>query len=189
MGVAVVPRLNELLRARNLTVADLERQIEQRFGLTVDPKTLYRLASSMPVQRADLHVAGAVAAYLGVGLDDLFDVRATAVDSDDESATSDADPAVSRRLAQLFDQQARGFLSTAEQQELETLVAEYGRRLHERHLREYARQNGISLDEARQDATARLDQALDWWQQFQADPSRQAAVAARTQRRGGQAKR
>src|SRR4051794_35567077 len=40
MSVAVYPRLNQLLRAKNLTVAELERQIKQRFGVAVDPKTL-----------------------------------------------------------------------------------------------------------------------------------------------------
>ena len=66
MGVAVYPRLSELLRANQLTVAELERQIEQRFGLEVDPKTLYRLSHTDPVQRADLQIAGAAAAILGV---------------------------------------------------------------------------------------------------------------------------
>ena len=75
MAVAVYPRLSELLRARNLSVAELERQIKRRFGLSVDPKTLYRLTYAEPVQRADLEIAGAAAAVLGVGLDDLFEVR------------------------------------------------------------------------------------------------------------------
>ncbi len=38
MGVAVYPRLGELLRESDLTVADLERQIERFFGLHVDQR-------------------------------------------------------------------------------------------------------------------------------------------------------
>ena len=44
MGVTVYSRLGELLRARDLTVADLQNRIAARFGLAVDARTLDRLA-------------------------------------------------------------------------------------------------------------------------------------------------
>jgi transposase len=171
-----------MLRSRNLTVAELERRIERRFGLAVDPKTLYRLASPEPVQRADLEIAGAVAAVLGIGLDDLFDVQAIPLDHDDGSGTGDLDPHQSQRLAELFDRQARGALTESERTEIEALVAEYGRRLHERRLSELAHLRGISVDEARREATARFDDALAWWHTFEDDPDGRAAVT--TQARG-----
>ncbi len=177
MSVAVYPRLSELLRSNNLTVAELERRIERQFGLSVDPKTLYRLASAEPIQRADLEIAGAVAAVLGVGLDDLFDVHAVPI-ANEEAQTTDLDPNESRRLAELFDRQAHRPLSQDEQQELYALVAEYGRRLHERRLQEIARQRGISVEAARREMRAELDRAVLWWQAFEADPKRRAAVAA-----------
>lgn len=186
MAVEVYPRLHELLRARNLSVAELERQIEQRFGLSVDPKTLYRLTYAEPVQRADLEIAGAAAAVLGVGLDDLFEVRATPVD-EGEKARSDLGPQESRRLAELFDRQARGDLSTAEQAELEALVAEYGRRLHERRIRELAERRGIPIERARREAAAQLEEALAWWRVFEADPERRRRVATRVRMRRARA--
>jgi hypothetical protein len=182
MSVAVYPRLSELLRSNNLTVAELERRIERQFGLSVDPKTLYRLASAEPVQRADLEIAGAVAAVLDVGLDDLFDVHAVPI-TDEEAQTTDLNPHESRRLAELFDLQAHGTLSQAEQQELHELVAEYGRRLHERRLQEIARQRGISVEEARREMATELDQAVLWWQAFQADPKRRPRLAAQVRGR------
>jgi transcriptional regulator with XRE-family HTH domain len=182
MSVAVYPRLNELLRAKGLSVAELERQIEQRFGLSVDPKTLYRLASSEPIQRADLEIVGAVAAVLGIGLDDLFAVYAVPRDDQDGTGAFDLAPAESQRLADLFERQARGSLSEDEQHQLEALVADYGRRLHERRLFELARQRGISVDQARREAAANLNEALAWWRTFAADPARRRAVISRARR-------
>ena len=175
MAIAVYPRLSELLRDKQLSVAELERLIEQRFGLSVNLKTLYRFTSSEPVQRADLEIAGAVAAVLGVGLGDLFDVRATPVDEDAREA-SVLDSAESRRLADLFDRQSRGILPAHEQGELEDLVGEYSRRLHEVRIREYARQRDISVEQARSEMQRDLDQSVAWWQEFQADPAGRTAV-------------
>jgi hypothetical protein len=186
LSVAVYPRLNELLRLHELTVAELERRIARRFGLSVDPKTLYRLASTEPVQRADLEIAGAVAAVLGVGLDDLFDVHAVPV-AGEEAAAGDLDPGQSRRLAELFDRQAHGTLADSERQELEALVAEYGRRLHERSLHELAQRRGVSVEEARREAESQLEDALAWWRAFEADPRRRAALTTRSKRRGARA--
>ena len=183
MSVAVYPRLGELLHSRKLTVAELERQIEQRFGLSVDPKTLYRLTSTKPVQRADLEIAGAAAAVLGVGLGDLFEVRAIPVYNHEEADATVLDPDNCRRLAEIFDRQAREILSDAEQAELDALVADYGRRLHERRLRELAQQRGIPIEQARREAAAKLDQALAWWQTFEADPARRSTVAVRARGR------
>ena len=175
MSIAVYPRLNQLLRDKQLSVAELERRIEQRFGFSVNVKTLYRFTSSERVQRADLEIAGAVASVLGVGLGDLFDVQATPVDEHGEE-TSVLDSAESRRLADLFDRQSRGILSPGEQRELEDLVGEYGRCLHEVRVREYARQRDISLEEAGSDMAQDLDRSIAWWQGFEADPARRDAI-------------
>lgn len=180
MSVAVYPRLSELLRQRNLTVAELSRQIARRFGLTVDPKTLYRLTDAAPIQRADLAIAGAVASILDVGLDDLFEVQAVPVAAVPIASEINAlDPWQSHRLSELFDRQAHGILSPTEAVELEALVATYGRQLHEQRLRELAAQRGISLEEARRAADEGFDRAREWWQTFEASPERRQAVVAR----------
>jgi Cro/C1-type HTH DNA-binding domain len=183
MSIAVYPRLSELLRDKQLSVAELERLIKQRFGLTVNPKTLYRFTSSDPVQRADLEIAGAVAAVLGVSLSDLFDIQATPVSQDSEEE-SVLDSAESRRLAGLFDRQSRGVLQGYEQRELEDLVREYGRRLHEVRVREYAQQRGISLEEAGSEMDRILDQSIAWWQTPEAEIARRDAVQEAKDRDG-----
>jgi len=183
MGIAVYPRLNELLRAHDLTVAELERRIEGRFGLQVDPKTLYRLTHTDPIQRADLEIAGAVAEILGVGLDDIFDVQVTPTIGDEAQASSDLTSEESRHLAELFDRQATAGLAAAERVELELLVEEFGRRLHERRLREIADLRGISVEQARSEVAHELDAAVQWWQRFEADPENRRTLTASVRRR------
>ena len=74
MGLMVYSRLGDLLRARHLTVDDLQRQIAARFGLAVDARTLDRLARDERVRRPDVEIAAA--AVLDARLDDLFAVDA-----------------------------------------------------------------------------------------------------------------
>src|SRR5260370_30565616 len=114
MGVVVFPRLAALLRERNLSVAELDRQLKERFGLSVNVKTLYRLTQAAPVQRADLEVAGATATVLGVGLDDLFTVDARSADDNGEADLRILGPADSRRTAARVDRQAHRLLAPAE---------------------------------------------------------------------------
>jgi hypothetical protein len=180
VGVAVYPRLGELLRSSNLTVDELERQIEEHYGLPVDSESLRRLADGDPIQRADLEIAGAAAAILGVGLGELFTVEAALVLAPEEPVL---DPEQSRRLADLLDEQDRRALSAAEQREVDALVAENNRRLHERALPKIAAEWGVSVEQARQRLRAELDEAIRWWEAFQADPKRQRAVVARARRR------
>ncbi len=183
MGIAVYPRLSELLRAHNLSVAELERRLKRRFGFQIDPKTLYRLTHADPIQRADLEIAGAVAAILGVGLDDIFDVRVTPLSTNGDVADDDLTTAESRRLAELFDCQATTGLTTTERAELERLVDEFGRRLHEQRLHEIAELRGISIDQARSDMAAELRETVQWWHHFEADPKNRRTLASSIRRR------
>lgn len=178
MTIIVYPRLSALLRAKGLNVAELERQIRRRFGVSVDPKSLYRLTYDEPVQRADLEIAGAAAAVLGVGLDDLFEVKAIPA-KESEELEIDLSPEESRRLAELFERQAHETLSGAECEELDALVAEYGRRLHERRVRELAEQRSIPVEQARREAATQFDEALAWWRGFEKDPEGRRAIVAR----------
>ena len=170
MAVAVYPRLGELLRARDLSVAELGRRIERQFGMAVDRKTLYRLAASAAVQRADLEIAGAAAAVLGVGLDDLFDVEATPLAPVSAPPSADLPPDQSRRLAALLEGQGKRRLTRAERAEVKALVAEYGRRVHEHFLHEIAWKRGIPLEQARHDVQRELERALEEWRAFSANP-------------------
>lgn len=112
MSVLVCPRLAALLQARNLTVADLARQIEARFGLAVTPRALQRLTQATPIQHADLEVAGAAAAVLGVELSDIFAIEAIPISPQvDENLL---DPDQGRRLQTLYSRQERALLTDEE---------------------------------------------------------------------------
>lgn len=184
MSVLVYPRLASLLQARNLTPADLGRQIEVRFGLPVTPRTLQPLTQASPIQRADLEVAGAAAAVLGVELGDIFAVEATPVSSEGQEPGDDdlLDPAQSRRLRALHDRQATALLDDAEWVELAELVSVFGHRLHERRMRELAAQRGIPVAQAEREAAEQLTEALDWWREVQADPARLQSLIEEAQR-------
>lgn len=180
VSVAVYPRLGELLQARNLTVAELSRQIERRFGLTVDAATLDAWAREAQVQRADLELAGATAAVLDVSLADLFAVNAIP-DLPEEVSVLDA--ADAERLSELLDLQQSRELVAAEADELKFLIAEYGRRAQEIGLKAIAAQHGISLEQARREREADLDSAARWLAEFEADPKRRRAVVSQLRRR------
>ena len=186
MSVSVIPRLRQLLEQRGLTIAELERRIEQDYGERVDPKGLYRLASDEPMQRADLRIAGAAASVLEVGLGDLFTIEAVRLGRAQPQAAY-LSPEQARRLSRLLDRQARGRLNQDERHEMDDLVQQYGQRLHEAKVREYASRRGLSLDQARADLQHDLGEQV---QAFQAEratapragshPSRRRARASRT---------
>lgn len=185
MGVSVYPRLGPLLRERNMSVSELCRQIRDRFGLSTDPKTLYRLASDDRIQRADLEVAGAAAALLDVQLSDLFDVRADPQPRENDGSGQVLDPRRSHRLAELFERQARDILTPTEQVELESLVIAYARRVREQALHEYAIQHGLTDEEANQASEADLANAVQWWQKLEQDPERRHGLIVGRKRRAG----
>jgi hypothetical protein len=186
VAVTVYSRLSELLLNRNLTVADLERQIGQRFGLEVDRRALQRLTYTEPVERVDMALVGAAARILGVDVGEMFEVDAVeAVLDDVGSEIGDLAPDQSRRLSELLDQRARQGLSDDEQHELEMLVDEYGRRLHDRLL--YQRANGRkrALDTVRAETAAELERALEWWRSVENDVEWRRAALPPRRRRGG----
>lgn len=127
MSVTVYPRLAELLEEHHLTLAELEGRIATQFGSAVDTQGLVRLAESTPVRQADLELAGAAAAVLGVGLDDLFTVAA--LPGPDEAGLQILDPDDSRHLVDLLDRKES--LTPDELHRLEILLGRYGR-LHHR---------------------------------------------------------
>jgi hypothetical protein len=176
MSVAVYPRLAQLLAERRITVAELGRQIQGRYGLAVNPKTLYRLTQTAPIQHADLEIVSAAATILGVSLDDLFTVDAIATDAHDEGESQILGPVDSRRMAELVDRQARRLLTEPEWAEMEGLVGKYGLLLHERRLRERARRRGVSLDQERRETEAHLAHALDNWHADEVEARQQALV-------------
>lgn len=124
MVVSVYPQLDALLRARGLSLTDLQRAMEERYGRAVDVDALQSLAGSEPVEHTDIALAGAIAAVLGIKLDDLFTVEldGDAASSSDTAGFPDEQPAA--RLRELLDRQIQDGFTAAEQRELEALVEE-----------------------------------------------------------------
>ena len=176
MSVVVYARLAELLEARQLSVAELERQIKLQYGISVNAKTLYRLAQSAPIQRADLEIAGAAAAVLGVGLDDLFNVKAVSAAEGDWAETHILGLAESRRMAALVEQQTQRLLTEREWTELEELVGKYGQGLHEQRLRARAQRRGITLEQEQRDTEAHLAHALEQWHPKEVEAQQEVLV-------------
>lgn len=183
MGVAVYPRLGELLRAKGVSMETLGQQIAERYGLVVDARALYRLTLDKPVRQTDLEIAGAAATILGVGLDDLFRVEASAVAVGRGVEGAELPAGTKRRLRALFEEQDRRELTPSEQIELEALLAEWGQQLHQRRIQEIAERWDRPIDETRREVETRLAEALDWWREFEADPDRQQEIIAQARRR------
>jgi hypothetical protein len=183
--VTVYPRLGDVLRRKNLTVAELERQIEQRFGVLVDRKTLHRLTYPEPIERVDLEVTGAIAAVLGVGMGELFEIEAVALGGGESGGGESGElmPEESRRLSELFDQQSRRALRESEQVELDGLVAKYGQFLRERLLRARAQRERVLLEEARARTDAELQRLLVWWRPVERDETWRRRLASRVRGR------
>jgi len=184
VSVAVYPRLADLLRDKGLTVGDLARQLEEQLALSVDTRTLQRLTQDTPIQRADLAIAGAVATVLGVELGDLFTVDVTRVVPANEAVQRDLNAHDSQRLSTLLARQQQGPLSEQNTTELRGLMATYALRLHNRRMREWARQRNIPVEQAQQEAAARFADALAWWDALQADSRRQHELVERAKNHG-----
>jgi hypothetical protein len=183
MSVAVYPRLSAILEERRLSVDDLGRQIEERYGITVDPGTLRELMQAAPVERTDLAAAAATAAVLGIGLDDLFSVQAWPVLLDLPEPEPLLSPEKSRRLDDLFDRQDDGTITKAETAEIEALVAENGHLMHERSVREYALTHNMSEEDARRYIKATFEQALETWRAIEEDPRQKRALITSAKRK------
>jgi len=172
MSVMVYPLLGELLRDRDMTVPDLEREIARQYGMTVERAALERLMQPTPIRGADLEIAGAVSKILGIGLDDLFDVRAVRDEYDDEGGQF-LSRSEERAMALLFDRQDEGTITDAEQEELDALIATQGQRASETWLREIAADRGRSVEDVRVEIQGEVQRALEVWRELGDDPDGQ----------------
>ncbi len=182
MSVMVYSRLGDVLRARNLTVDDLRRQISVRFDLAVDARTLDRMTRDERVRRPDVEIAAAAAAALDVGLDDVFAVETMPMDDMTLEPNSPFDeddvlaPDQSRRLSDLFDLRGQRPLTDDERAELDALVGAWGRAVSERAFAEVARRRGVPVEQVRAESLAETERVLAWWKEVEANPARRAEV-------------
>ncbi len=173
MSVAVYPLLGELLRDRNMTIIDLEREIRRQYGITAGREALERLTQPVPIDRADMEIAGAVAEVLDVGLDDLFDVRAVRDGQSGESGNR-LRPSETRALARLFRRQEQGVTTGEEREQLGALVAKQARLVNDDWLRRIAADQGQSVEHVRTEIEDDVRRALDAWRALQDDPDGQS---------------
>lgn len=190
MSVMVYSRLGDVLRDKNMSVSDLARRIAERFGLEVDERSLDRLTRTARVRRPDIELAGAAAAVLDVGLDDVFTVAAIPVDADGtstEPAAAEEDSILtseqSHRLRSLYERQGQRALTEDEWAELDELVATYGRLFYAQGVRDIAAQRGLPAEQAQADLAADLERVLAWRRELEADPARKEALVEEAQER------
>jgi hypothetical protein len=184
VAVAVFGQLDRLLRERSLTVADLKRDIEERFDLLVDEAALECLVSSDELREVDLTLVGAVVDTLGLRMDDLFAVQSVPVNPPASPPKSFLTEQQDRRLAELFDQQDRRKLTADEQRELQTLVYdEFGRRSNDYFRRKEAQKRGVSLEQVQREEDERIARAMKYHRWLNADPRRIQELAERVKAR------
>ena len=168
MAIAVFGQLDHLLRERNLSLADLKRQIEERYGLEVE--ALDGLIGPQAVRQADLTLAAAAAIVLGVDLGELFAVEELPRGAAESAGQSFLTEDQTHRLWALLDLQDERDLTEDERRELCALVDEEGRRFGAYHLARYAARRGISTEEAQRESDEGIAEAaaLNAW--LDADP-------------------
>jgi len=172
MSVMVYPLLGELLRDRAMTAPDLVQEIARQYGLTVGRDALERLMQPAPIRGADMEIAGAVAKILGIGLDDLFDVRAVR-DADDDEGGQVLSRSEERHIALLLDRQDEGTITVAEQEELDALIAAQAQRASETWLRAIAAERGRGVEDVRVEIQGEVQRTLEVWHDLRDDPDGQ----------------
>ena len=164
MAITVYPRLGELLRERKMSVAELARQIEARWGRSVDPKTLYRLTSDEPIKRVEIGLIAQIAAVLELGMGELFSVLGLTLDVEFYEEFDDPQTRGQYlRMRELFGLRSGRNLSRAERKELDNLLTLHRQREHERNIHLIAAKHGVSYEQAEADVAASLEEALEWW--------------------------
>jgi hypothetical protein len=150
MAIAVFGQLGHLLRERSLTLADLKRQIEERYDLCPDEDTLHLLAGSEQLGLLNMVPIGMVARVLNISLDDLrFVVDIPFSPAHPPTKVNTLTETETWRVWALLGMQQRRKLDDVEQHELEAIVNEGGRRFRELSWRKEAERRGVPLDDLR----------------------------------------
>ncbi|MBV9489931.1 MAG: helix-turn-helix domain-containing protein [Verrucomicrobia bacterium] len=109
--------LRLILAQRNLSVLDLHKQLEAN-GLSVNVKSLYRLAAAQPLWKVDMRIVHALCQALEVELGDLIQLQKPARNLQRLDARKQT------RMEALMDRNNEGQLTADERTELTRLVEE-----------------------------------------------------------------
>lgn len=148
MSIDISPQLGSILARRQMTEDDLARQIRERFDLGADASMIARLARQDTLQNANVELAVAAARILGVSLDDLF--RTADSPSPMEVFSGQLHGHSPEVIAALLDDQTYDDESPEGGDCVDSLLAEYGRTIYDRHLRDYADEHGMTIERARE---------------------------------------
>jgi DNA-binding Xre family transcriptional regulator len=109
--------LRTLLAEKNLTVIDLHQMLRKQ-GFDVNKKSLYRLATSRPVQKLDTAIARAICEALDVRLEDLIQFQKPKFE------LQRLDRRSQEELDRLMDKNNEGKLTEKERARFKTLLDE-----------------------------------------------------------------
>ena len=109
--------LRTLLAEKNLTVVDLHQMLRKQ-GFDVNKKSLYRLATSRPVQKLDTAIARAICEALDVRLEDLIQFQKPKFE------LQRLDRRSQEELDRLMDKNNEGKLTEKERARFKTLLDE-----------------------------------------------------------------
>jgi hypothetical protein len=107
--------LGMLLAEHNMSVLALHKRLQEN-GVSVNLKSLYRLAVSQPLQKFDARIVKPICLVLGVDLSELISLEKP------ELILLKPDPEIQARITDLLDKGNRGTITKRERAELEGLV-------------------------------------------------------------------
>ena len=113
--VSLWSNLGMLLAEHNISVLALHKRLQEN-GVSVNLKSLYRLAGSQPLQKFDARIVKPICLVLGIGLSELFSLEKP------ELSLLKLDPVTQARITNLLDKNNQGTITKRERAELERLV-------------------------------------------------------------------
>jgi hypothetical protein len=107
--------LGMLLAEHNMSVLALHKRLQEK-GVSVNLKSLYRLAVSQPLQKFDARIVKPICLVLGIDLSELISLEKP------ELSLLKLDPVTQARITNLLDKSNLGTIIKRERAELERLV-------------------------------------------------------------------
>lgn len=107
--------LAAVLNHRKIAIPELRKQM-RNLGVPVNIKSLYRLASSEPLQKIDLRIVGAICRTCRVGIQELIDFNKP------KAVLKRLDPLDQKSLDELMSKNNEGTLTSAERRKFECLM-------------------------------------------------------------------
>jgi hypothetical protein len=113
--VSLWSNLGMLLAEHNMSVLALHKRLQKK-GVSVNLKSLYRLAGSQPLQKFDARIVKPICFVLGIGLSELISLEKP------ELSLLKLDPVTQAKITTLLDKNNQGTITKTERAELERLV-------------------------------------------------------------------